>query len=81
MACIVDDIFDMEKEKFTAEKLAFGVLNDNLRSERPNPKYVTMIAAPQFKKPKVVLNLNVENMSAQELIEFMTKARGSKGEV
>lgn len=81
MSPIIDDIFNMEDAKFKAEKAAFDVLNNNLRSEKPNPKYVVMVAASQFKKSKVVLNLNVENMTPHELIEFMVKAKSSKGEV
>ncbi len=81
MAPIVDDIFNMEDAKFKAEKAAFNVLNENLTSQKPNPKYVVMVTAPQFKKAKVVLNLNVENMTPQELIDFMLKAKSSEGEV
>lgn len=78
---ITDDIFDAEVEKFKAEKASLRALNTDLESSKPNPKYVMMVTAPMFKKPKVVVNLNIEKMTPQELIDFMKEASKKKGEV
>lgn len=79
---ITDDIFNLENEKFQVEKLAFAATKEQLSNpKKASVKLIQMAIGSQFKKPKVVLNLNVENMTPQELIEFMVRAKSSKGEV
>ena len=78
---IVDDIFDMEKEKFIAEKAAFKALNTNLTSKKPNPKLITMVLSPRFPKLSVKIEAKIDKMSTEELISLMKKSNNNKSEV
>lgn len=80
-ADLYGEIFDQQKEVYTAKKLAFRALNKKLENPHLAPdSLIKMVTQPHFPKTSVHLEAKIDGMNAEQLIEFM-KSSQSKSEV